>query len=527
MNAGIGVRIRAIAVMFFFVLTATPAFALKQDQSHQLDEVLDAYLVGIAGYCRSTFGVVPELDSPDYVLDKRINPSIRAAIQDLKSADRHSRLIAMRFFYQYGLLKYDAGEGKRSARPCYGQYADSIHSALLTRLPVIDKEEEAYASAILLLIDRRDARAMKLLLSALSGRDSNLRKTAHQTIRVLSVSTNQIVDSLIAGLDDKDPAIVHASIESLSTIGPNARAAIPALVRLAKREDGAQLHSKEPSLRRKLLAAIGRIGLDRPETLAALRPVLFRPTQEEMIAGMDCLANIGRSAKSVGVELKPLLSSNNHLLRLNAARTLAGIDCLDNDVLKVLRAGLREKKGTVRLAAIQTVARVGPPARDCTPILVSLLQDDDVDIRLAAADALGHIGVGASQAIPALRELFASDPNDFRVARSAAIALAQIGPKALPTLTSIIKNSSLAGRDSAALALGLLGPDAAEATTALLEAFDSPDDAVRSCSAVALGRIGQKAKRALPQLDMIRRRDIQMEVRILANWAHEQINHGR
>jgi HEAT repeat protein len=519
------IQLFTIAGLLLIVQTPRPSIAAEQPQSSKLDAESNAYLA-VVGYCRLTFGIVPEFAPPPFVMNKQLTQVVDKVVKDINSTDRISRRTAMRVLYHYGLWKRDVECGNMPVRPCYGQYTDRIHSLLTDKVATIEKEEFIYASTILLCINRNDDRAMTMFQRAMNSHDYPLRKDAYRAVGVLRLTTKEIMSPLLAALNAKDPDVVHAAVESLTMLGADARITVPDLVQLIKRIDKGEDHQRHVSVRQAAVRAIGRLGVDRPETLVELLPVLRGKTREEMIAGLDCLTNMGQCAKPAGTELKKLLADDNYLLRLSAARTLACIDCIDQDVINVLHSGLRDQSREVRLAAAAAVARVGPRAKSCVPLLISLLRDDDVEIRLASSHALGCIGAEASQAIPSLRELFAANPEDFRVPRTASTALSRIGSKALPTLTAIVKDPSSDGRDSAAFAIGLMRSADAEAITALLDALASPDDAVRSCSAVALGRIGKQAKRSMPLLDKLRRKDASMHVRILANWAYNNIAQG-
>jgi HEAT repeat protein len=127
---------------------------------------------------------------------------------------------------------------------------------------------------------------------------------------------------------------------------------------------------------------------------------------------------------------------------------------------------LERKEGLPRLQAINSLSQAGPEARKAAPALVAVFRDKDATF---------------------LHPL-------------AAVALARIGPDALPELQKGLADKADAVKGASALALGLMGPQAKGATTALSKSLTDKTAAVRFASAQALGRIGAGAKAALPAL---------------------------
>jgi HEAT repeat protein len=102
-------------------------------------------------------------------------------------------------------------------------------------------------------------------------------------------------------------------------------------------------------------------------------------------------------------------------------------------------------------------------------------------------------------------EEFISDlhhPN-YEIRADACRALAELGPKALPALPTLIETLSDQNehvRFSAAGAIAEIGPEAAAAVPGLIKALRDPDSYVCQWAARSLGCIGAKAKPAIPAL---------------------------
>lgn len=123
---------------------------------------------------------------------------------------------------------------------------------------------------------------------------------------------------------------------------------------------------------------------------------------------------------------------------------------------------------------------------------------DEREPRYRALRAFREMGPEASSAIPALTRLLHND----QTALEAATALVAIGPKSGNALTKALESKSPEVRFRAAYALGQLGADARSAVPALLALVQNSDetDVVRTHAIWALGRIGREPALVVPVL---------------------------
>ena len=127
------------------------------------------------------------------------------------------------------------------------------------------------------------------------------------------------------------------------------------------------------------------------------------------------------------------------------------------------------------------------------------LQGKAILARVGAINALIQAGPEARQAIPALVATFRDQEATF-LHPLAAVALARIGPDAVPALQKALRDDGETVRGGSALALGLIGESARPAAVALARALEDRSAVVRFAAAQALGRIGPSARSALPAL---------------------------
>ncbi len=127
------------------------------------------------------------------------------------------------------------------------------------------------------------------------------------------------------------------------------------------------------------------------------------------------------------------------------------------------------------------------------------LEGKELVQRVGAINALIQAGPEARTAVPALIGTFRDNDATF-LHPLAAVALARVGPDAVPALQKALGDKTETVRGGAALALGLIGPAARPAVSALAGRLDDPSPVVRFAAAQALGRVGGQARTALPAL---------------------------
>jgi HEAT repeat protein len=97
------------------------------------------------------------------------------------------------------------------------------------------------------------------------------------------------------------------------------------------------------------------------------------------------------------------------------------------------------------------------------------------------------------------------------------------GGRPLSELIADLKAAAPATRNAAAYEIAGLGPAAKPAVSALIEALDDPDAAVRFPVTVALGEIGPEAAAAVPRLKQMMFEEINDEIAAAARRAIRHI----
>jgi HEAT repeat protein len=197
---------------------------------------------------------------------------------------------------------------------------------------------------------------------------------------------------------------------------------------------------------------------DVPALLKALR-------QEDGAARIEAAGDLGLIGPPAAAAVPALRRLAEHdpdpLVRVEAARAVAGLDPKDEAALPRLVAALRDGAGKVRKRTAECLGDLGPRARPAVADLVRAAGDADPAVSWAAIDALGQLGPDAAPAVPALVEALRSAST-----RGAAVdALGQVGPKAraaVPALERVLRGEDHSVRWAAASALVRIGGPGAE-----------------------------------------------------------------
>ncbi len=266
------------------------------------------------------------------------------------------------------------------------------------------------------------------------------------------------VPALLKILNGPDEGMRVCAAYALGEIGPTARAAVPALIRVVERADPEQYPDV---LVRHAVGAIGRIG---PEARSAV----------------------------------PALNAWLEKLRFRDLDTVIALDRIGAPpVWKLLDAFLRDGDPTIA----DLLVWLGPKAHEAAPSLRAALTDKRLAVRLSAAIALVHIDPSATEVVPFLIEgLKHQDDQDLEVYGSAD-ALALLGPRAKAALPELIGLVNKGSADNGVVkGLAQIDPEGKECVPALIAAMKYDDYELVDFTAKCLSLLGPRAKDAIPVL---------------------------
>jgi len=199
------------------------------------------------------------------------------------------------------------------------------------------------------------------------------------------------VPALVAALSDPDDAVKSAALTATHWIGPDAAAAVPALIELWRR-----------GFRRATIAGIfGMMGPAARAAVPELTAGLGDPDIDTRYWSAVALGRIGEAARSAVPKLIEMLGERN-------ARARAG--------------------------AVSGLTRLGPAAEPAVPVFVRMLASDEQISRLLAAKALRQLRELAAVAAPAVIERLRSEDSPA-VRRELIYSLRGMPAQAAPAIS--------------------------------------------------------------------------------------------
>ena len=372
-----------------------------------------------------------------------------------------------------------------------------------------------------------------------------VRREAAYTLDRMGAGAKDAVPALIGALDDSDKQVWSFAISALANIGPEAKAAVPALIegfgsrRRGRDRDRRQVQTRaafalsrigaaaipaliealktdDDGLRAGAAKALAGMGAEagaaipalianlkgddevRREVVEALGAIGAVKPLAEALQSADsrtgaalALAIAGSSAKEAAPAILDLLKKETDVpTRIALLSALPKIGADPQQAVPLLVDGVKDENEQVRHAAVNALV---PMRAVALPALTALLKDDNAAVRQRAGRALGRMGPDAAPAVPALIDAARKSPSDSAIAN----ALAEIGPAALPAVLAALREASAADADRL---LGLLRGFGAPAVPVLIEALKHPTGPVRAAAARALGGMGREAKAAIDPL---------------------------
>jgi len=342
-----------------------------------------------------------------------------------------------------------------------------------------------------------DAVPDKTLDEWISDLGSNERQTRYNA--VVAINHFERVDpkalpALIKAIEDEDSGVREESLKAISSMGKEAKSALPKLV---------EIMSRTKSLRAEPYAmAIGKLG--GPETKIATRHllVLDAPKSDQpLLNGYYLPEFTNRTVK----QLIELLNDDSAEVRERSARILGSLnqpvrcrlktyldrcDVTAQDLANTLRPLLKDKEILVRVRAGEAIATLAPKeAHDAIPAIIEGVGEKV----MGAYQAKSLLSAVAAEAMPLLIKGLDHENNSVHYEFAAAI---NHWPElAMPHLVLAIKNDNARIRAGAAYAMGsnLYRQNRnlqANAIKSLVPALKDRDVEVRLRAATSLLRFG-------------------------------------
>lgn len=395
--------------------------------------------------------------------------------------------------------------GAASALYMCGLSATAALPQLLDVLQGTDLPLKVIAAHTLGNLGTNAAVAVPALEEFLTKAGGGARTAVAQALWRITRKASLVLPALIEALEIRTPDLVEtwadtSAAQTLAEIGPEAKAAVPALSRL--------LQAKDQRMRVGAAAALVRINPDTAGVAEALSAGLQQDPSLSYIIAQRALCELGE--KSIPV-LMTAASQPSAVVRRLAIETLGSIGAHADGAVPLLAAKLADPDESVRRAAANALGKMAAESKAAVPQLRTALKDTSRLVRTAAAVALIQADPPASEAVPVLLEAI-SDRSDMTAVPMAYRAPARFSPTVVPAVLEFLKGASPARspqrdvqkwvrtREAAIELLGRMGPNAQAAVPALTEALENKRTPHRREVTEALGLIGPDARAAVPAL---------------------------
>ncbi len=409
-------------------------------------------------YLKNTTDIHQLIKAAHYYVDIPNAPAIRAeAIRTLGHIGNPEAVEAL-----IKALNTPDADARRAIITALGASRSSQAIAPLINLlknPATFKNKPLHEELQRVLRTFGQAGAQLLRQAFAEGPDSVKIATAHI---MADMAGEQVLDTLIAGLNTTNPNVETAVTQALTKIGPEAaKKLLPSLNHAA------------PSIRANTAIILGHIA-----NPVAMDPLIDRLEQEDDLPARQAIVT---ALDTLG--WKPANSTAGAIYWIAKHRwdqcAALGQKAID-PLLKVIRAPDAEQE--TKHQATQTLAKIGKPA---LLTLTQLLTHQDPLIRQLAAAALGTLGDEST--LDALTQV--TTDHSWQVRLAAVQALGEIGvPQSFEAVLNTLKDSMPDIRIAALAALAKIGGPKAESQ--LIKVLLGSDRAIHPYAAQALDTLG-------------------------------------
>jgi HEAT repeat protein len=407
-----------------------------------------------------------------------IGPAAHAAVPDLAKALRDSH-----------------AEMRRVAADALGKIGQASEAAVPALIVALHDDSGAVALHAAGALGQIGPKAVPQLAAAI--KDPQRQQLAVMILADMGPAAKPAAKTLAATLDgfegtlsERDHDFAREIVMTLAHIGPDAREAIPTLMKI--------LTNEKHQVRGGAAWALANIGAK--EAVPILKKALETNDESKLHLAAPMALMLLEPGNDEFVRLAvpnliQLLDHKANLIRREAANTLAMIGPKAAPAVEKLAATLGNPDPAVRTAALAALAAIGPASTGALPEIIQQLTASELPVRYSAIFTIGKIGTSAKQAAPLLEKNL--QEHDPFLQTASAWALVYIDPKTearaaqcLGPLTQGLSIPDPRVRNEIVLALAHLGPAAKPAKKALQNLTGDSDEVVRKSVAEALMKIG-------------------------------------
>ncbi|MCH2383222.1 MAG: HEAT repeat domain-containing protein [Pedosphaera sp.] len=322
------------------------------------------------------------------------------------------------------------------------------------------------------------------LISDLREGDKVARREAARALALLGPEAKPAVPALVRALDDDQEQVFFWSATALANLGPDAHEATPELIKRLRRSS----RRYRDQVRLRVVTALTRIG---PAAVPQLIDALGNESESIRSGAARVLGNMGSDAHEAAPRLFTLLADEETYLGEAAGAALGKIGPAAHP--QVLEA-LGSDNENVRAAAAVAIGWMSEPGEPAKRLAKRLEAEPSSRVTANGLQALNRVGLPGEQLLPLL--LQALDHDGDRVRHQAMNGLLSLRPDsraAVPHLVGRLASDDPVKRGQAINLLGRIGPDAGDAVPRLITQLGQAAAEERVACRQAMVDIGQAA----------------------------------
>lgn len=282
--------------------------------------------------------------------------------------------------------------------------------------------------------------------------------------------------------------IRQSAVESLSVVRLPERAWINFLYR--------SLGDTSADVRASAISTLDESPMAKKDRLPRLTLALSDRSERVQAAALGQLALLGKAAEPTVAGIIPLLESSDREVRLHAVNALGAIGKRAAPAVSSLAALVNESDSEMQGAVLVSLAAMPRAAESYSGKVRELVTQSDENVREQALRAYAAIEKDRGQVLPILTK--ALDDDSEMIRRLAVESLGGLGHDARPAARKIVK--VLKKDNEKRLILGALRKIEPNDLELCLKSIKSSDPAVRYFACEQLGKMGEAARVALPDL---------------------------
>ncbi|MEM8733531.1 MAG: HEAT repeat domain-containing protein [Planctomycetota bacterium] len=362
-------------------------------------------------------------------------------------------------------------------------------------------ENELVEPYVSLAIARAGNDAERLLLDAIENDAVVIRVAAVRAAGALEPTSQELLMPLISRLEDPEPTVRLAVVESLGLVaGTRLASDAASTIQEINGKLVEALNDDDASVRAAIIRQVTVAKMSPEQETLLIDTGLEDDAVEANVAALACLMQLQSVLQRRADRVLELLDAEESEVRALSFRAIGGLTGKSKraEAIARLADGLSDASSAVRVAATESLQELNASEKNLVDLMAANL-GDDLDLLRVSLAGLESAGEAAADHAGTVRNLLKHPTVDIRVSAVSALAAIANDPLNLAnSLTEALEDSEWTVRRAACEELGEIGETAKVSVPKLFAMIDVEED--ESIATGALREIGAAPATVLPQL---------------------------